>query len=428
MINKNLLYNVSLMIFIDSIGFSLILPILPELFLNAEIGFLFNNIPLTREALYSLSLALFPLSAIFGMPILGFVSDKLGRDKIIVYGLIALSFNYLIFIISILMRNIWLFLLARIMTGFLSGTYAIGDAMISEFSRNDEERISNFKLPTVASITGFIIGPGLSAYDYKLTITNPLIFPFAIAFILSVINALLFLNSFKNLNFQSLHITDSHINKDGDIERTKVKIKDLFASLVYIFANQRIRLLAISFFLFEFGCSLYLESLSLYLTLNFNYNPTNIGEFFVIMGIIMVASMYSLHKLISKHINYVIQLKVGLSITSVILLITSMLYRTKLYEEYCGHVYIVWLTTIIFYILFPFTTLGFTNLFANSIDHNEQGKIMGGSGQVYSLAWFISGLMIGTLVSNYYFILIIPALSFLLSFILLKSYIKWKTT
>ena len=44
--------------------------------------------------------------------------------------------------------------------GLLSGTHSVGNALISDISKNDAERIANFKLPTLASILGFIMGPG----------------------------------------------------------------------------------------------------------------------------------------------------------------------------------------------------------------------------------------------------------------------------
>ena len=198
---KHILYSIYLVLFINSMGSGLILPILPELFLSPHNGFVVEHMILSKKLLYSLAIALFPLSSIFGMSTLGIIADKYYKYTVISYALCASILNYMLSIISILIHNVWLFLLSRVLSGFLSGTYAVGMAMISQLSDTEEERMSNFKLPAIAPALGLILSSCLSLFIDKITIINPLIFPFLIVFMLGIINLLL-LNA---IFFKSCH-------------------------------------------------------------------------------------------------------------------------------------------------------------------------------------------------------------------------------
>ena len=420
---KSILYSISLMLFIDSIGGGLIFPILPELFLNNEFGLILDNTYLSREMLYSLSFALFPLACMFGLPILGAIADGYGKNKIILYGLGALTFNFLLSIISILIHDVWLFLLSRLLSGFLSGTYSVGAAIISDMSNTDEERISNFKLPTLASILGFILGPSLSLFVDKLTITNPLIAPFAIAFILGVINWVLLWNNFRGIDSQNnsasnLDHTTTNNNSDNSL---LIKLKSIFNLLGYVFSNQYTIILAFSYLLLQFALGLYLQSLSLHLTLSYGYSPSMIARFFVVMALVMTMSMYLLQKLVTKYMNYKIQVEVGLITISLLLILEATLGISISNRLHIDYVYITWIVALILYLVIPFVTLGFTNLFANSVSKEEQGRVMGGSGQISSIAMFTSALIMGKVIMGYTVVLLISGISFILSYVILNN-------
>ena len=429
---KYTLYSICLMLFIDAIGGGLIFPILPELFIDNQSGLILSSTYLSREVLYSLSFALLPLSSMFGMPILGTMSDKYGRIQVILWGLIGLIINDLLSIISILVHNVWLFLLSILFSGFLSGTYAVGNALITDLSNNDEEIISNFKLPTLASMLGFILGPGLAIFVNKINMSNPLIIPFIIACTLSVINFFLLWNNFRNINKNVKIRSTSYISNLDSISSNEKNIlvnklsliRSIFSLMTYVFNNQHTKMLALAYLLFQFGFGLFLQSLSLNLAHNYHYAPSQIGKFFVVMAIAMTASMYLLQKLITKFINYKIQIKIGLITISTLFILYLILYKVNIFQ--LNYIYITWIVTAVFYILLPFITLGFTNLFAKSVVKEERGKIMGGCGQICSTAFFISALLVGKLtIISYSFILLISGISFMLSYIVLKKFFKF---
>lgn len=428
---KYILYSVCLMLFIDAMGGGLIFPILPELFIDNKFGLILTDTYLSREVLYSLSFALLPLFSIIGMPILGAMSDKYGRIQVILGGLIGLIINDLLSIASILTHNVWLFLFSIMLSGFLTGTYAVGNAIITDLSNNDEEIITNFKLPTLASMLGFILGPGLAIFVNKINIANPLIIPFIVACTLSVINFLLLWNNFRNINksikiktfgyIANLNCTNS--NKNNVLLNKLLLFRLMFNLITYVFTNQHTKVLAVSYLLCQFGFGLFLQSLSLNLAYNYHYTPSQIGEFFVIMAMSMAISMYLLHKLIAKFINYKTQIKIGLIAMSVLFVIYLVLHKVNVFQLH--RIYITWTVTAIFYILIPFVTLGFTSLFAQNVPGRDKGQVMGGCGQIYSIGFFVSALLVGKLtVTTYNFILLISSISFILSYVILNNFLK----
>jgi DHA1 family tetracycline resistance protein-like MFS transporter len=101
------LFPLCLVLFIDSIGTGLALPILPELFLNSQYGLVSGYNSSISNFLYGLSLAVVPLSSLIGLSFFGALSDVHGRKSMIIVGLIGIFISYLISILSVLFGSIF---------------------------------------------------------------------------------------------------------------------------------------------------------------------------------------------------------------------------------------------------------------------------------------------------------------------------------
>ena len=55
----------------------------------------------------------------------------------------------------------------------------------------------------------------------------------------------------------------------------------------------------------------------------------------------------------------------------------------------------------------PFATTGYIAIYSDYTDKKEQGKSMGGLGQIYSMMWFISSFFIGYLVFTHESIILV---------------------
>lgn len=417
--NKSLLYSISLTLFINALAQGLTFPLIPELFLNSELGLIRNSDTfLSKEFMYSVALALFPLSSVLGMPILGLMSDVYGRKSTILCGFSAMLACEFLNIISILLHSVWLFLACVLLSGFLSGTYAAGEAIVSDMSNDEKERISNFKLPTLASLAGFIFGPALSTFVGNINYTNHLVIPFVIALALGMINIILLRHNMKNYRDKNLQPHSGTKIKNGNPNFSNTLIIDLvLTSITYIFNNKKTKTVALAFLLLQFAVNLFAQSRSFNLAFNYQYTPSQIGEFFLVMAIIVIFSMYLLQKLISYFISQNLQLRLALILMSLILMLGAKVAATSY-----SAVSLVWIISILFHLCLPIINLGFINLFASIADQEERGRVMGGSGQLSAIAACMSGIMIGQLAQNSILILMISSICVVLSYIVLIRY------
>ncbi len=437
MYKKRLVYSICLMLFIDELGGGIIFPVLPTLFINMELGFGIENSYFSKEILYSFPIILCAIGKIFGMPIFGGLADKYGYRRTIIFGLVAIIFCYLLSAISVINKNIELFLFSRFIIGFLSGTYAIGNALLSYVSSDDSERVSYFSLSNIAILCGFVVGPGLYVFIVDIYDCNSLAIPFIFAFILGVINLLLVLYNLKTFKDEEINIDKIQPSYRSYSQNINVKtitnniifIHNLFAKiklgitvLGYLFYNKNTRFIALSFLAAEIGIRLYNQSLALFFTVAFDYPPKELGLFFTFCSFLMISSIYLLYPIINKHICTDKLIVISLSI--VFILFTSRILCNITISDISINEYCAKINAVIFFILMPFIKIGFTNIFARKLDKADQGKCMGGEGQISSLSTLICGITMGVLFTiSYNLILIISTFFVMLSYILINNII-----
>lgn len=416
--NKAVLYSIYLVVFLDSIGSGLILPILPELFYNVKYRFTINETYFSREMLYCITFSLFPIANIFGTPILGALADKFGKRRIILYGVTCLTLNYTLNIISILTHNVWLFLCGSLLNGFLAGTQAVGAAIISDISETENERIKNFKTPTLLSTIGLVISPCFSILIDKVTIFNPLILPFIIASLFGIINCILLYYNLKiTISTQNKTSNKSSEGKGAKNLNLLRILKFIFSIFGYIFTTRATISIAFSYLFLRLALGLYLQSLLLHLCVGFGYLPSMLSRFFVVMVIAMTTSMYLLQSLVSKYVSYQMQIRVGLACMSLLFIIYSLMRYKFLIHE----LLLIWLMTVMLYTLIPFVLLCFNNLFVASVSKEEQGRVMSGMSQISSISMLIASLLLGHYVPSHDTVIILSGVFCAMSYIMFRN-------
>ena len=148
-------------VFIDSLGFGLIFPLLPPLFMSSESAFIAEGTSLEmRGFLFGILIGSFCLGQFFGSPILGALSDRKGRKKILSMTLWIALVSYLIGGVSILMKSLAGLFVARILAGIAAGNYSIAQSIVADVSE-ENEKTKNFALIGMAWGVGFVLGPFL---------------------------------------------------------------------------------------------------------------------------------------------------------------------------------------------------------------------------------------------------------------------------
>ena len=149
-----------IVLFLGYLGFSLALPLFPPMFLDPTHAILpAQTTHFTRTALLGLLLAMYPLGQFFGCPILGKMSDKYGRKKVLLISLLAVVFVYIITALSIEFTMIYLLYASRFVCGLFEGNVVIAQAAITDISEDNAAKSKNFGWLVSISSSGFVFGP-----------------------------------------------------------------------------------------------------------------------------------------------------------------------------------------------------------------------------------------------------------------------------
>jgi MFS transporter, DHA1 family, tetracycline resistance protein len=132
------------------LGFGLLIPVLPGLVTE------FNGGQVAAGShSYGLLVGVFALLQFIGAPVLGALSDRVGRRKIILIALAGASIDYVIMANAPNMT--WLFI-GRMIASFTAGVFATANAYVADVTP-PEKRAHSFGLLGAAFGIGFVIGP-----------------------------------------------------------------------------------------------------------------------------------------------------------------------------------------------------------------------------------------------------------------------------
>ena len=148
-----------LTIFIDLLGFGIVIPILPNLAkeLSMESGTSINP-----DVAVGLIAAVFSIIQFIFAPLFGSLSDRIGRRPIILGSILVNAFGYVLFGLS---QSFWVLILARIISGFGSANISAAQAYIADIT-SYEDRAKKMGIIGAAFGLGFVFGPPLGGWLY----------------------------------------------------------------------------------------------------------------------------------------------------------------------------------------------------------------------------------------------------------------------
>ncbi|KTE27091.1 MULTISPECIES: MFS transporter [unclassified Sphingopyxis] len=139
-------------IFIDAIGFGIIMPVLPQLVM--EVGKI--DLPHAIEIGAWIGLVM-AVATFLASPVLGNLSDRFGRRRVLLLSLGGLAADYTL--LTVVGTLPWLFV-ARAISGIFGGSYAAAQAAIADITK-PEDRARNFGFVGAAFGVGFVVGPAI---------------------------------------------------------------------------------------------------------------------------------------------------------------------------------------------------------------------------------------------------------------------------
>ena len=143
---------VFLTVLIDTIGFGIIIPVMPALIREV------TNLPLADAAPYSGYLLLsFALVQFISTPILGGLSDRFGRRPVILLSLFGYAIDFAIMGLATAYAVLFI---GRLASGLFAATLSTANAIIAD-SFPPDQRAERFGILGAAFGIGFIIGPAI---------------------------------------------------------------------------------------------------------------------------------------------------------------------------------------------------------------------------------------------------------------------------
>src|SRR6185436_12348666 len=157
---------------IDSIGFGIVLPVLPDLIVHlGEVSLA----EATRIAGYML--VTYAAAQFVAGPVLGNLGDRCGRRPILLFSTIAFALDYLVMAAAPTLA--WLFL-GRLVAGIAGATYGPAYAVLADITP-PEKRGATFGLMGAAFGLGFILGPAIGGLTASFGTRTPFIIAAALA-------------------------------------------------------------------------------------------------------------------------------------------------------------------------------------------------------------------------------------------------------
>ncbi|WP_071672520.1 TCR/Tet family MFS transporter [Nioella nitratireducens] len=137
---------------LDAMGIGLIMPVMPDLIREVQ------HVGLAGAAQWGgLLAAAFAVMQFVFSPILGNLSDRLGRRPVLLVSMAGLALDYMIMAVA---GSIGWLLAGRLLGGITSATHSTAAAYMADISP-PEKRAQNFGLISAAFGIGFVLGPML---------------------------------------------------------------------------------------------------------------------------------------------------------------------------------------------------------------------------------------------------------------------------
>jgi DHA1 family tetracycline resistance protein-like MFS transporter len=154
-------------VFIDLVGFGIVIPVLP----------LYAQKYGASETVVGLILAIYSVMQFVFAPILGKLSDRIGRRPVLFVSLIGTAIGFLTMGIA---NTLWLLFVGRIIDGITGGNISTAQAYIADVTP-PEKRSSAMGLIGAAFGLGFIFGPFLGGVLSLFSLAAPFYFAAGLA-------------------------------------------------------------------------------------------------------------------------------------------------------------------------------------------------------------------------------------------------------
>lgn len=245
-----------LTVFIDVLGIGIIIPVLPFYLERFGAG------ALMLTALFSV----FSLCSFLSAPVLGALSDKIGRRPVLLLSIFSTAVGWFVFAAA---GKIWVLFLGRIIDGMAAGNFPIAQSYLGDISKDEKDRTANFGMIGAIFGIAFIVGPVFGSLLSSISPASPFWFAGGLATV-NLVGAIFFLPE-----------THNDRKKGGKINFNP------FVPLGRAVKDKILRSRYAAWFFFGLATSMFQAIFALYMGEQFGIKTSFIGFIFAGMGILM---------------------------------------------------------------------------------------------------------------------------------------------
>lgn len=331
-------------VLLNSIGLSVVLPLLP---------FIVGKYLPSQQVVVGMSalMSVFAACTFFAAPVFGALSDRYGRKRLLIISLLGSVVGYILFGIG---GALWVLFVGRIIDGFTAGNISILFAYVSDITE-PKERTKWFGYIGAVMGIGKIGGPALGGLMGGISLSLPFLVTAGLVFASGMAVCFLLPESLspekrtKQLTFGSFNVF-SHFR---DILSLKTVRLVLIAGMLFY----------ASLGVFQFNFTVFLKDI-------YRWGPVFIGSILTLVGIFEIVSRALLLPWLLKHFN-----EKNIAIAGLIVFGTGLVL--VLASIYVQSVIVVSLAVICIISGEGLFDPTYTGKLSQMVDESKQGKLQG---------------------------------------------------
>ncbi|MBS3074055.1 MFS transporter [Candidatus Pacearchaeota archaeon] len=374
---KSALVPIILIVFLDILGMTIMIPVLAPIFLDKSTTILAADVSSsTRTILLGFLLSSYPLAQFFGAPIFGALSDKYGRKKILFLSMAGSLIGYVMFSTGLIFGSLAILFASRLIDGFTGGNISVALSAIADVS-NKNSKTKNFGLVGAAYGAGLILGPVIGGVLSNSNLVSWFSHstPFLFAAILTFANMLLLIKFFPETLKKRIE--------------TPLSFFAGFRNIRKAFRMPNLRTMFSVVFLIMLGFAFFIYFLPVFLIEKFNYNESLIGYLLAYLGMWIVLTQIFIIRPVSRRYSAEKILRTSLIALAISLFLITMPKKSiTLY-------FIAPLTAIFTGLTMP----SYNAIISNLGREDSQGEILGINQSMQSLAQAIPPVIAGFVVA-----------------------------
>ncbi len=377
-------FSLCFLLFINAMSIGLVFPIFAPLFMQSSALFGGDVLPQVQRFCYAMILAVPTFCMIFGAPFLGGLSDKIGRKKVLIIGLLGLAFSFALSVVGIWQGSLLLLFTSRALAGLMDGSEAIAQAAIVDYSSKDT-KARNMSFATFAGTVGFIVGPVIGGLLAEPSLTGRFNYelPFVVSMLLTLVNALILFWFIPAEPKQKVSLV-------------KTKYTALLSQGLKICLDKRIRWFCLLLFVVQWSLASFFELSTMLLSDKYHYSSGEIGLFSTFLGACFAAGIFFVLHVLLKRLQSMTLLRSGMGLVAISLLGGLCLQDLWIMPWIC-------VVPLMLGIAMMYNVL--LVLVSNAVSDAEQGEAMGAGTALKALGWLSSGVMLGCWYPNLMLIL-----------------------